>query len=40
MVLASNLILLPKNIDPLQLSMMKVNPATAYLMIKKICSTK
>ena len=35
MVLASNLILLPKNIDPLQLSMMKVNPATAYLMIKK-----
>ena len=35
MVLASNLILLPKNIDPLQSSMMKVNPATAYLMIKK-----
>ena len=35
MVLASNLILLPKNIDPLQASMMKVNPATAYLMIKK-----
>jgi len=35
MVLASNLILLPKNVDPLQLSMMKVNPATAYLMIKK-----
>ncbi len=35
MVLASNLVLLPKNVDILQLSMMKVNPATAYLMIKK-----
>jgi len=30
-----NLILLPDNIDPIQLSMLKVNPATAYLMLKK-----
>ena len=30
-----NLIMLPNNIDPIQLSMLKVNPATAYLMLKK-----
>ena len=30
-----NLILLPDDIDPIQLSMLKVNPATAYLMLKK-----
>ena len=27
--------MLPDNIDPIQLSMLKVNPATAYLMLKK-----
>lgn len=35
LVLESNLVLLPKNVDILQLSMMKVNPATAFLMLKK-----
>ena len=30
-----NLIMLPNNIDSIQLSMLKVNPATAYLMLKK-----
>ena len=30
-----NLIMLPNDIDPIQLSMLKVNPATAYLMLKK-----
>ena len=30
-----NLILLTDDIDPIQLSMLKVNPATAYLMLKK-----
>ena len=35
-----NLILLPSNVDPLQLSMLKVNPATAYLMLKKYVSLK
>ena len=32
---ANNLILLPSDVDPIQLSMLKVNPATAYLMLKK-----
>jgi len=32
---ANNLILLPNDVDPIQLSMLKVNPATAYLMLKK-----
>ena len=35
-----NLILLPDNIDPIQLSMLKVNPATAYLMLKKYVNLK
>ena len=32
---ANNIILLPNDVDPIQLSMLKVNPATAYLMLKK-----
>ena len=32
---ANNLILLSSDVDPIQLSMLKVNPATAYLMLKK-----
>jgi len=35
-----SLILLPDNIDPIQLSMLKVNPATAYLMLKKYVNLK
>ena len=35
-----NLILLPNNIDPIQLSMLKVNPPTAYLMLKKYVDLK
>ena len=31
-------ILLPDNIDPIQLSMLKVNPATAYLMTNRLSS--
>ena len=36
----NNLILLPNNIDPIQLSMLKVNPATAYLMLTKYVDLK
>jgi len=40
LVAENNLILLPNNIDPIQLSMLKVNPATAYLMLKKYVNLK
>lgn len=40
LVTEDNLILLPKNIDSNQLSMLKVNPATAYLMLKKYVNLK
>jgi mitochondrial enoyl-[acyl-carrier protein] reductase / trans-2-enoyl-CoA reductase len=40
LVTEDNLILLPKNIDTNQLSMLKVNPATAYLMLKKYVNLK
>ena len=39
-VLDKNLILLPNKVDPIQLSMLKVNPATAYLMLKKYVNLK
>ena len=40
LVAENNLILLPNNIDPIQLSMLKVNPATAYLMLNKYVNLK
>ena len=40
LVAENNLILLPDNIDPIQLSMLKVNPATAYLMLTKYVNLK
>ena len=40
LVTQDNLILLPSNIDINQLSMLKVNPATAYLMLNKYVNLK
>ena len=40
LVTSDNLILLPSNIDINQLSMLKVNPATAYLMLNKYVNLK